>query len=188
MLNKSKLFVSLWLGMLPRVFNPCRGRGLGPGTQKIYFLDVCSGKKTVIFTLFFFFFCGIWPQIQYPEPIKSLVWTGVLCENYIIYFWSITFPFVRQRCVLSPRLFSAVLEMALSSETEGLSLENGLWPLLDLRFADEILVFCITVDKAWLLLDELLASLAELGFTLNVEKKTTQAPLHFNNIAFKTNI
>ena len=50
---------------------------------------------------------------------------------------------VRQGCVLGPRLFSSVLEMALSSwrakmETEGLSLEDGLKPLLDLRFADDM--------------------------------------------------
>ena len=82
---------------------------------------------------------------------------------------------VRQGCVLSPRLFSAVLEMALSSwrakmEAEGLSLEDGLKPLLDLRFADDILVFCTTLDKACLLLDELVASLAEVGLTLNVKK------------------
>ena len=80
------------------------------------------------------------------------------------------------RGVLSPRLFSAVLEMALSSwrakmEAEGLSLEDGLKPLLDLRFADDILVFCTTLDKACLLLDELVASLAEEGLTLSVKKR-----------------
>ena len=58
---------------------------------------------------------------------------------------------VRQGCVLSPRLFSSVLEMALSSwrakmEAEGLSLED-VKPLLDLRFADDILLFCTTLDK-----------------------------------------
>ncbi len=82
---------------------------------------------------------------------------------------------VRQGCVLSPRLFSSVLEMALSSwrakmESEGLSLEDGLKPLLDLRFADDILLFCTPLDKAWLLLDELVASLARVGLTLNLEK------------------
>ena len=46
---------------------------------------------------------------------------------------------VRQGCVLGHRLFSAVLEMALSSwrakmEAEGSSFEDGLRPLLDLRF------------------------------------------------------
>ena len=82
---------------------------------------------------------------------------------------------VRQGCVLSPRLFSSVLEMALSSwrakmEAEGLSLEDGLKPLLELRFADGILVFCTTLDKACLLLDELVASLAQVGLTLNLKK------------------
>ena len=90
---------------------------------------------------------------------------------------------VRQGCVLSPRLFSSVLEMALSSwrakmEAEGLSLEDGLKPLLDLRFADDILLFCTTLDKTCLLLDELVASLAQVGLTLNLKKTkilTTQA-------------
>ena len=90
---------------------------------------------------------------------------------------------VRQGCVLSPRLFSSVLEMALSSwrakmEAEGLSLEDGLKPLLDLRFADDILLFCTTLDKTCLLLEELVASLAQVGLTLNLKKTkilTTQA-------------
>ena len=55
-------------------------------------------------------------------------------------------------------------------EAEGLSLEDGLKPLLDLRFADDILVFCTTLDKACLLLDELVASLAEVGLTLKATK------------------
>ena len=49
---------------------------------------------------------------------------------------------VRQGCVLGHRLFSAVLEMALSSwrakmEAERLSFEDGLTPLLDLRFCSD---------------------------------------------------
>ena len=44
------------------------------------------------------------------------------------------------------------LEMALSSwrakiETEGLSLEDAFKPLLDLRFADDTVLFCKTLDK-----------------------------------------
>ena len=78
-----------------------------------------------------------------------------------------------------------VLEMALSSwrakmEAEGLSLEDGLKPLLDLHFADDILVFCTTLDKACLLLDELVALLAEVRLELNVKISTTQAqPLRY---------
>ena len=50
---------------------------------------------------------------------------------------------VRQGCVLSPGLFSSVLEWALSKwrmrvRTEGIDLEDGGQPLLDLRFADDI--------------------------------------------------
>ena len=53
---------------------------------------------------------------------------------------------VRQECVLSPRLFCSVLEWALSKwrmrvRTEGIDLEHGGQPLLDLRFADDILAF-----------------------------------------------
>ena len=85
---------------------------------------------------------------------------------------------------LAPRLFSAVMEMALSSwraetEAQGLSLEDGLKPVLDLRVPDDTLVFCTTLDKACLLLDELVASLAEVSWTLNVRKtriSTTQTP------------
>ena len=60
--------------------------------------------------------------------------------------------------------------MALSSwrakmEAEGLSLEDGLKPLLDLRVADDILVFYTTLDKACLLLDEMVASLAGISLT-----------------------
>ena len=49
---------------------------------------------------------------------------------------------VRQRCVLSPRLFACVLQWALRSrrarvEHYGLDFEDGMAPLLDLRFADE---------------------------------------------------
>ena len=63
-------------------------------------------------------------------------------------------------------------------EAEGLSLEDGLKPLLDLRFADDILLFCTTLDKTCLLLDEPVRSLAQVGLTLNLKKTkilTTQA-------------
>ena len=73
-------------------------------------------------------------------------------------------------------MFAVVcVEMALSSwrakmEAEGLSLEDGLQPLLDLRFADYILFFGTTLDKTCLLLDELVASLAQVGLTSNLKK------------------
>ena len=89
---------------------------------------------------------------------------------------------MRQGCVPGPHLFGSVLQMALSSwrakmEAERLSFEDDPKPLLDLRFADDTLFICTTLDKVWLLLDELVAWLAQLGLTLNVEKRkilTTQ--------------
>ena len=53
---------------------------------------------------------------------------------------------VRQGCVLSPRLFACVLQWALRSwrarvEHCGLDFEDGMAPLLDLRFADDLLLF-----------------------------------------------
>jgi hypothetical protein len=56
---------------------------------------------------------------------------------------------VRQGCVLSPRLFCAALQEAMRSwrnaeERNGLNLQGGLQHLLDLRFADDILLFAET--------------------------------------------
>ena len=53
---------------------------------------------------------------------------------------------VRQGCVLSPRLFCAVVQWAMKSwrdtvEMVGVDLGDGLPRLLDLRFADDILIF-----------------------------------------------
>ena len=62
--------------------------------------------------------------------------------------------------MLSSRLFSSVVEMALSSwrakmEAEGLSVEDGLKHLLEVRFADDIFLFCTSLDKACLFFDGL---------------------------------
>lgn len=66
---------------------------------------------------------------------------------------------------LAPRLFSAVMEMALSSWRAETEAQDGLKPVLDLRVPDDTLVFCTTLDKACLLLDEMVASLAGIGLT-----------------------
>ena len=61
--------------------------------------------------------------------------------------------------MLSPRLFCAVLEFAMSSwrakvETYGLNLHDGMKALLDQRFADDLLVFATSRDDTIRLLEE----------------------------------
>ena len=90
---------------------------------------------------------------------------------------------VRQGCVLSPRLFCAVLEWARSSwknlvGTAGFDLGDGLRRLLDLRFADDILLFTKSKEEAHYTLDLLIAALGEVGLIFNAEKTvimTTEA-------------
>ncbi|MCV6574647.1 MAG: reverse transcriptase family protein, partial [Cohaesibacter sp.] len=135
---------------------------------------------------------ALWTSLGQHGISEHLIWilqciyygqTGVVREHNVDSYGFNIRGGVRQGCVLSPRLFSSVLEMALSSwrakmEAQGLSLGDGFKPLLDLRFADDILLFCTTLDKACLLLDELVASLAQVGLTLNLKKTkilTTQA-------------
>ena len=82
---------------------------------------------------------------------------------------------VRQGCVVSPRLFCAVLEMAMGvwrgrDGRLGLGLGDGGPTLLDLRFADDILIFATTYIDAGLLLDELVTCLSHVGLILNTDK------------------
>ena len=83
---------------------------------------------------------------------------------------------VRQGYALSPSLVGSVLEIAVSSwrakmEAGRLSLQHGHQPLLELQFSDDILIFCRTLDRACLSLDDLFVSLAaRLGVTLNLTK------------------
>ena len=90
---------------------------------------------------------------------------------------------VRQRCVLSPRLFCSVLEWTLNKwrmrvRPGGIDLEDGGEHLLDLRFADDILVFATSSQQAAYLLDKLVVALADIGLMLNQDNTkllTTQA-------------
>ena len=89
-----------------------------------------------------------------------------------------TFP-----CVLSPRLFCSVLEMSMANwrdemEHLGLDLRDGGRSLLDLRFADDILIFGTDYHVIGVLLDKLVENLAAVGLQLNAQKTkvlTTQA-------------
>ena len=90
---------------------------------------------------------------------------------------------VRQGCVLSPRLFCSVLEMSIANwrdemEHLGLNLDDGGRSLLDLRFADDILIFGTNYHVIGVLLDKLVENLAGVGLQLNAQKTkvlTTQA-------------
>ena len=90
---------------------------------------------------------------------------------------------VRQRCVLSPRLFCSVLQSAMGRwrgqvEHLGLNLGDGMSHLLDLRFADDILLFGESAQAVGSMLDALVACLEQVGLKLNASKTkvlTTQA-------------
>ena len=90
---------------------------------------------------------------------------------------------VRQGCVLSPRPFCAVLEMAMGMwrgrvSRLGLDLGDGGPTLLDVRFADDISIFATACIDAGVLLDELVACLSQVGVVLNTDKTkvmTTEA-------------
>ena len=84
---------------------------------------------------------------------------------------------VRQGCVLSPRLFTGVLQWAMGKwrskvESEGLGIDmhDGLPRLLDLRFADDIFIFGSTSLQCLELLDALENVLDEVGLFLTVDK------------------
>ena len=77
---------------------------------------------------------------------------------------------VGQGCVLSPKLFASVQHWDMRKwglDVEhakcGIDLQNGLPKLLDLRFADDILLFARTAHEALFLLENLMHEFAEVG-------------------------
>ena len=90
---------------------------------------------------------------------------------------------VRQGCVLSPRLFCSVLEWALSKwraqlNGVGYNFQYGGVSLLDLRFADDILIFAKFYEEIGHVLDVLVDALRQVGLVLNAGKTkilTTQS-------------
>ena len=84
---------------------------------------------------------------------------------------------VRQGCVLSPRLFTAILQWAMQKWRQrvensacGIDLKDGDSKLLDLRFADDILLFARTKAEAIFMLETLMEELACVGLCLNASK------------------
>ena len=83
---------------------------------------------------------------------------------------------VRQGCVLSPRLFCSVLQLAMGRwrsrvEHFGLNLGDGMSHLLDLRFADDILLFKESAQVFGSMLDALVTCLGQVGLKPNASKK-----------------
>ena len=95
---------------------------------------------------------------------------------------------VRQGCVLSPRLFCSILQIALKIgrgrvEHVGIDLDDDMKLLLDLRFADDFLLFANTAADAAFQLDEICAALGTVRLILNSAKikvltSESQAPFH----------
>ena len=82
---------------------------------------------------------------------------------------------VRQGCVLSPRLFAAVLQFVLKKgrakeQHLGFGLGDGGPPLMDLRLADDLLLVASTRSAGLELLDALISELSMAGLILNDEK------------------
>ena len=79
----------------------------------------------------------------------------------------------RQGCVLSPCLFSAMLRWVMTSwrrdaSLKGFDLGDGQPALLDLRFADDILLFAKSYAETVSLLHDLVSVLSQVGLILNV--------------------
>ena len=82
---------------------------------------------------------------------------------------------MRQGCVLSPRLFTAVLEWVLRQwRTEignaGFDLGDALNNLVYLRFADDILLFANSGPEAAQIFDKFVKAVGKVGLRLNVDK------------------
>ena len=89
--------------------------------------------------------------------------------------WFVIGAGVRHGCVLSARLFCAVLQLAMGTWRtkmggKGLDLHDDGCNLLDLRFADDILLFAYSADEATTMLDTLVEELATVGLVLNASK------------------
>ena len=86
-------------------------------------------------------------------------------------------------CVMSPHLFSAVLEWAMRDWKAhgrglGIVLQENQNPLVDLTFADDVLMFAASVEQSLDMLRCLVDALRKVGPILNVSKTkllTTQA-------------
>lgn len=82
---------------------------------------------------------------------------------------------VRQGCVLSPKLFSCLLQWAMTQwrldvESLGIDFGDGLVPLLDLRFADDLFLFALNQNNLLHIFNALVNALSNVGLCLNASK------------------
>ena len=134
----------------------------------------------------------LWEALRRQNISNQLIWilqclyhnqTGVVRDGAGDSRTFDIFSGVRQGCVLSPRLFCAALEVAMSewrlaNPHGGVDLGDAMPRLLDLRFADDILIFANTKEEVQNLLDSLVRHLATAGLVLNTSKTvalTTEA-------------
>lgn len=135
---------------------------------------------------------ALWAALQDHGVSDHLIWMiqNLYRDQFgeVLGEWKRSEPFdikagVRQGCVLSPRLFSCVLEWAMSRWKQecvacGIDLGDGMEPLVDLRFADDILLFATNLPQLKAMMDRLVAALTEVGLLLNADKTvvlTTEA-------------
>ena len=78
---------------------------------------------------------------------------------------------VRQGCVLTPRLFCSVLQWAMGEWKAAVRKMDGGPNLLDLCFADDILIFAQSRVEAGNFLDGLVTQLDRVGLILHPQKK-----------------
>ena len=79
-------------------------------------------------------------------------------------------------------VFFVLLHFAMSDWRErvrgnGFDLEDGGLSLIDLRFADDILLFARNADESAWLLDSLVEELSKVGLVLNAEKTVALVPV-----------
>ena len=142
-------------------------RTVGNAGAEIRFLCISELSNIFPFAILFHHMLWVLQCMYYGQTVR-------IGDNRTDGDWFCIRGGVRQGCVLSPRSFSCVLEVALGRwrrkvGNPAMDFQDGMHTLLDLRFADDILLFAKTFEETKFLLDQkLVTCLAEVGLHLNV--------------------